>query len=382
MSSSPLKYFTKRNALNATTQSGITTHFNHLRSIPRAWLIRRSKYDPKLKSVRPADRIKWWNIVPGDQVRLRGDKNNTIREVLSINKLSNRVFLKGTAEDTADANQPPKTKNYHYSRCQLYIDELRVRPPDDPTGTPIYAPVFASRIGTSQPKWNHKQSRWVWARFAMATVPKLATPRTIRIPWPEAPKRRYPEAGLYDTTKDVVSKITYQLPKFDPSPSEPLPPVPEEKAYLDYVYNAHLGKYYDPSAPFEIYLQPDLANPHSRAKKLERWKSYQAGIDALRKKITTYELQHLDGRTEKQARADAAFKWREQVKEEQAKKKKARWMHTDQMLKWARKSEKKAKKEDRQRRRLTELALKEEPNQVIPAVLLKRMGKTTGATTA
>jgi len=95
--STSLRYFTRRNALNATTQSAATTHFNHLRSIPRAWLIRRSKHDPKLKSVRPADRIKWWNIVPGDQVRLRGDKTNTIREVLSINRLSNRVFLKGTA---------------------------------------------------------------------------------------------------------------------------------------------------------------------------------------------------------------------------------------------------------------------------------------------
>ena len=95
--SSSLRYFNKRNALNAATQSAATTNFNHLRSIPRAWLIRRSKHDPKLKSVRVADRIKWWNIVPGDQIRLRGDKDNTIHEVLSINRLSNRVFLKNTA---------------------------------------------------------------------------------------------------------------------------------------------------------------------------------------------------------------------------------------------------------------------------------------------
>ena len=92
-----LKYLTKRNALNATTKLGITTNFNHLRSIPRAWLIRRSKHDPKLKSVRPSDRIKWWNIVPGDQIRLRGDPDSTLHEVLSINRLSNRVFLKNTA---------------------------------------------------------------------------------------------------------------------------------------------------------------------------------------------------------------------------------------------------------------------------------------------
>lgn len=94
---SSLKYFTKRTVANATTQSSQTTHFNHLRNIPRAWLIRKSKHDPKIKSVRPSDRIKWWNITPGDQIRLRGDKDSVIREVLSINRLSNRVFLKNTA---------------------------------------------------------------------------------------------------------------------------------------------------------------------------------------------------------------------------------------------------------------------------------------------
>ena len=91
-----LKYFTRRTALNATTKNPALCNFNHLRSIPRAWLIRRSKYDAKLKSVRVTDRIKFWNIVPGDHIRLRGD-DNTIHEVLSINRLSNRVFLKGPA---------------------------------------------------------------------------------------------------------------------------------------------------------------------------------------------------------------------------------------------------------------------------------------------
>lgn len=93
---SSLKYFTRRSALNAATKFVATTDFNHLRSFPRAWLIRRTKHDPKLKSVRPADRIKWWNIVPGDRICLRGDADKTVHEVLSINRLSNRVFLKNT----------------------------------------------------------------------------------------------------------------------------------------------------------------------------------------------------------------------------------------------------------------------------------------------
>jgi len=95
--SSSLKYLTRSSAFNATTKNPATTNFNHLKSLPRAWLIRKSKFEPRLKSVRPSDRIKWWNIVPGDHVRLRGDKDSIIHEVLSINRLSNRVFLKNTA---------------------------------------------------------------------------------------------------------------------------------------------------------------------------------------------------------------------------------------------------------------------------------------------
>lgn len=102
-----------RTALGAATQSPATTNFNHLRSIPRAWLIRRTRHDPKLKSVRAQDRIKWWNIVPGDQIRLRGDREGTIHEVLSINRLSNRVFLKNTT-----------VRSQHFS--VLYADPLLI----------------------------------------------------------------------------------------------------------------------------------------------------------------------------------------------------------------------------------------------------------------
>jgi len=101
-----LKYLTRRTALNATTKNPALCNFNHLRSIPRAWLIRRSKHDPKLKSVRATDRIKLWNIVPGDQIRLRGDEDSKIHEVLSINRLSNRVFLKGPGNVCPEISSP------------------------------------------------------------------------------------------------------------------------------------------------------------------------------------------------------------------------------------------------------------------------------------
>jgi hypothetical protein len=184
-------------------------------------------------------------------------------------------------------------------------------------------------------------------------------------------------AGLYDTPIEEVAKITYKLPDFDSSRLAPIPQPAPETDYLDMVYNPHFDVAYDPSAPFETYLKLELSNPHSRAKKMLRWKQYQAGTQALRKQITADELRYLDGRTVRQAKADAAFKWREVVQTEQKKKKKKRCMHSAQLIKWERKTRKKAVKEERLRRRLTELVLPEEPNQVVPTALKERVKEPT-----
>lgn len=94
----PINPFTRRELLRVTTTLPWTTDFRHLGAIPRFWLKRTSVRDPAIKSVRPSERIKWWNIVPGDQIRLLGDKSNTLHEVLSINRISNRVFVKGVVD--------------------------------------------------------------------------------------------------------------------------------------------------------------------------------------------------------------------------------------------------------------------------------------------
>jgi len=365
-----LKYLTRRTALNATTKNPALCNFNHLRNIPRVWLIRRTKHDPKLKSVRATDRIKFWNIVPGDHIRLRGDEDSTIHEVLSINRLSNRVFLKGPANTPTRADgQPPPGKNVHYSRCQLYIGDFELPTQGDPKGVTELQAVFASRVSTSASIWSNNFKRYVWRRYAVSTIPKFPgwhTGQKIRIPWPPTQKRKYPEAGIYDTPREEVARVTYQLPTFDPAPSGPIPRPPSEEEYLSLLYNPHHSKSYDASLPFEVYLDRELANPHSRAKKLERFKIYQANTQLLLKKIMTEELQHLDGRNVRQAKADAAFRWREQVKVDKEKKKKARWMHSARTTELERKASKRAKKDERQRRQLTELVLEEEPNQFIP----------------
>lgn len=87
--------YSRFQALRAATATPWTKDLRHVKAaIPRPWARPLNGAGPRVKSVKPKDRIKWWNIVPGDQVRLRGDPEGTVHEVRKINKLSNRVFLK------------------------------------------------------------------------------------------------------------------------------------------------------------------------------------------------------------------------------------------------------------------------------------------------
>jgi hypothetical protein len=90
-----VKAFARHNIFRQTTSVPWTKNFRHMEPIPRHWTVRTSWRDPHLKPVKPRDRIKYWNIVPGDQITLLGDRTKAIREVLSINRLTNRVYLKG-----------------------------------------------------------------------------------------------------------------------------------------------------------------------------------------------------------------------------------------------------------------------------------------------
>jgi hypothetical protein len=81
------------------TDSRVTRNFRHLVMGPT--FRQRSRFPTKLAPSpnypKPSDRIKYWNIVPGDFVRVvRGAHASDERhEVLSVDKTRNLVNLKG-----------------------------------------------------------------------------------------------------------------------------------------------------------------------------------------------------------------------------------------------------------------------------------------------
>lgn len=173
-------------------------------------------------------------------------------------------------------------------------------------------------------------------------------------------------AGLYDTTKEEVAKVTYKPPAFHPTLKTLVPRPPSEDEFLTALYNPHIKPTFGASPHVEAFLTKELSNPHSRAKKLRRWKERQFRKREMLKEFVEKEIQNLSGRTVREAKAEAAFKWREHMSAEKEAARKTRWKHRGAEAKLERRKARKARKELKQRQRLTQLVLREEANQVIP----------------
>lgn len=338
-----------------------------MQPFPLQYLKRYSFQDIVVKSVKPKDRIKYWNVVPGDRVRIIGDKDRRILEVAKINKLSNRVYLKGAATAKADAG----LKNVHYSRCQLLIGEFEFPPRGKDTEARTL-PVFATRVGTSQPYWQPMGARYEWERFAAGTTPRLPgtkdTSGRIKIPWPKRAERPSYESTIYTAKAEDVLAVTYKpftLPS-DESASAAPQVDDAENDYIQSVLDPE-KRTYDAGAPMELHLQKELSNPHSRAKRQARW---QAALARRREVLAQYvrnELKDLKGRTRREARAEAVWKWRERLAAERREEKKGRWIHRGGEVALVRRRARQARKEGKRDERLRNFVLQETPNQVIPA---------------
>ncbi|CAL1702194.1 unnamed protein product [Somion occarium] len=363
--------YSRQQALNVATSSPFTRDLRHVKAvIPRFWNNKGAWADGGVNAVMTKERIKWWNIVPGDRVRVLGDPESTIHEVSQINRLSNRVYLKSrsASEDTENV-RPPRDKNVHYARCQLHIgnQEFPARKGETKSKT---LDVFATRLSTTAPRWIPSEHRFHWKRFAVATFPRLPEyskdnrPRT-HIKWPKPLKQRLSDATPYETPLSVVNEITYTLPPLPSDVTAPLPAPPSEHEYIktisksdDYTFNASL--------PIEVHVHKELTNPHSRAKKQERWQAYQMYRRSLLHQVIQAEYKSLRGRTRREARAEATFKWRQQLIDERKAEAKRRWCNRGQEAKLTSKNERKARKADRLDKKLRDLVIPTAPNQVIP----------------
>ncbi|KAI0637768.1 hypothetical protein C8Q77DRAFT_1153484 [Trametes polyzona] len=354
----------------AATSQTFTRNFRHLLPVPR-FLVRGPMLpgQSRPKDTKPKDRIKYWNIVPGDFVRLRGDTKGTIHEVFKVNKLTNRVLLKKEINKEGyvpDGRNQPNV-SVPYSQCQLLVGRYEYPPEGDAT-EPQVKPVFASRLTMSQPYWNAKGGFWFWRRYAVNTTPRLpnySEGTSISIPWPKPNAVTKPEPTPYDTTEDAVNEVTYTPPPLPSTLLNPAPRVPTEQEYITSL--AKPDKVALPSsAPVEVHLVKELSNPHSRAKKQARWQAFQARQKALLEELIRAEYANLAGRTRAEARAEATWKWRHQLEQERKAELKRRWRNRGAEARQVRTAKRKARKAAKREEKLRNLVLEEAPNQVVP----------------
>ncbi|KAG9019530.1 hypothetical protein FRB90_000839 [Tulasnella sp. 427] len=386
-----------------TTKSTLTRDFKHLLAPTKlhgyaaSVLVR----EPR-PGVRQHDRIKHWNIVPGDKVRIingpYADKN-AVREVASINKLTNKVYIKGLPGKGRRATGA-HLKPEHYSNLQLLVGKYEV--PGSTGGTPAVENVWATRLSTSKPFFIRKHGAWVWNRYAAAT--SLALPASdkaadvparknrIRIPWPSTKKEaKTPKAGQYDTLPEDALAITW---------TPPHPGSPVDLSTLEHLYIRHLHPTksffnpqprqtpgandleetesafdFDENAPIEHFLAAELSNPHSRTKKQKRWQERLAAQAALKEDFIKREMQRarrtgpgseLGGRriTPREARKVGTWKWQNALVKTKAEERQRRWVARGGEEARKRRHERSARKLRRQAERLQSLVLGKEKNQI------------------
>jgi hypothetical protein len=115
----------------------------------------------------------------------------------------------------------------------------------------------------------------------------------------------------------------------------------------------------------EVAIERELANPHSRAKKQARWQERAARKKKLLEEFEQAELRRLNGRTKREAKMEAFWKWREFVAKEEVENK-VRKKPKDKVARLERKRRRKARKLEKQRQRLKEMVLPAGKNQFVP----------------
>ena len=196
-----------------------------LRNLDHLWQGTNQKFINKLRPsfaqstpayVPPKDRITFWNIVPGDVVKLRSgaighdEDGRPIRGegiVTSIDRTTNRLLLRDI-----DDNHKMAPKNVKHVVPRLIDPEAGEEKGFSGNTTSVPRPVhyskvmlkvpdtqtYASRIVRSKPFYDRQKGMFVWKRFAIVKATDEESLRTggalkkIYVPWPKVPERRRP----------------------------------------------------------------------------------------------------------------------------------------------------------------------------------------------
>ncbi|WOO79639.1 uncharacterized protein LOC62_02G003162 [Vanrija pseudolonga] len=293
----------------------------------------RAPHAPKA-FVQPKNRIKRWNIVPGDSVRLTvgkpEEKYNDVSvgvasgwkvyKVASVDMERNRVYLEGLTNNKSNAvRQPPpnveeldaetlnqlkqqqnfiKTRRpVNYSNVQLCVEDNGVDS------------VFATRLGTSKPYWNRQARVAVWQRYAAATsAPTTLEPHPrrnqVRIEWPKAKGRETFPIGPYDTDEKALVTPTVEFGAPSSIPETLIPrsmraKPPADQDYADeYVFRPSARMNPVMQAAMPLYLGEELSPRFSRAKQTAGYNERRRAEKEVREQIArdTVAQWEADGR--------------------------------------------------------------------------------------
>lgn len=126
---------------------------------------------------------------------------------------------------------------------------------------------------------------------------------------------------------------------------------------------------YSQVLPAEFLITRELSNPHSRAKKRERYLAARARQQALLKEFIDKELSKvIEGRTRKDAIAEATFRWKERLRLDRKAEMKRRWVARGLEARLERRRRRAEEKLEAEKKKLRELIVRQAPHQIMPKV--------------
>lgn len=174
-------------------------------------------------------------------------------------------------------------------------------------------------------------------------------------------------ATNYDTGLETILEVTYSPTCRPPAGSNV--PLLREGGDDTYVRMLRGELPYKQNVPMEVFLSRELSNPHSREKKRERYLAAKERQRNLLRKFIDEEMKKtVDGRSRKEAVAEATFRWREQLRLERKAELKKRWVARGLQARLERRRKRRAAKQEAERQKLRDLVLRVAPNQIMPQV--------------